>query len=339
MSNKIITMKDVAKEAGVSVMTVSRALKTSQSINQQTKDKVQQAVDKLGYVLNKAAGGLSSQLSGFVAILVPSLNNSHIAASVKVIVEKCENANFQVLLGLTDYRVEREEELVKALLAHRPEAFILTVDGHSETTVHLMQKAQIPIIEMWEIPQNPIQHVVGFSNYDAMLKLGEHLIQKGSRKIVYVGEMHDYNTRGSARRKAYIDLMAKHNLGEPCLIETGLPPINMEQGKRAFHEVIAKWKDVDTIMCVSDPPAFGIITEAMRLGYKIPSQLKVTGFGDFEISRAAHPSITTVAIDVEELGNNTGDLALKAIEFSRNKIILSPQIHRLNLKIEQRESS
>jgi LacI family gluconate utilization system Gnt-I transcriptional repressor len=172
-----------------------------------------------------------------------------------------------------------------------------------------------------------------------MMQLGEYLVQSGSRKIAFVGEHHDFNTRGSARRQAYLDLLVKHKLGEPRIIETGEPPITMEQGRLAFREIIASWSDIDTIMCVSDPPAFGVLSEAKRMGFDIPSQIKVTGFGDFEISRSSYPSITTIAIDVEDLGKRVGEIVVASIEAMRNNIDFAPIIAALTAKLIIRETT
>jgi LacI family transcriptional regulator, gluconate utilization system Gnt-I transcriptional repressor len=326
--NKSVTMKDVAHDAGVSVMTVSRALQKDTSIREETRLKIDLSVKKLGYVMNKMAGGLSSKRSDFVALLVPSLNNSHLATSVRVITDKCREQGLQVLLGLTDYSMEREEELVRAMLSRRPEAFILTVDGHSEATIKLLKASQIPVIEMWELPANPIHHVVGFSNYAAMGELIAVMKQKGAKNIAYIGESHYVNTRGGERRRAYLDHVSPH-----IIVDNSTPPITFEDGARAFREIMTRYPETDCVMCVSDPPAFGALMEAQRMGINVPERVRITGFGDFEISRASTPSITTVAVNPQDIGRETGIILTEAIKAARlgltypaQRIDLTPEI-------------
>jgi len=110
------TMVDVALRAGVSTMTVSRALKEGGRVSKATREKIMVAVNDLGYVLDQSAGSLSSRKTGFVAAMVPSLNNSNFADTARGITDELESTGLQLLLGYTDYTVEKEEKLIEALL-------------------------------------------------------------------------------------------------------------------------------------------------------------------------------------------------------------------------------
>ncbi len=195
-------MRDIAKAVGVSTMTVSRALRADASVAPATREAILQAVHDLGYVPDLAAGGLSSRRSRFVAILVPSLNNPHFSETVLGLSKRLDEAGLQLLIGDTDYRREREEALVHAFLSRKPEAIVLTPDGHTPRTLRLLADAGIPVIEIWEEPEQPVQHVVGFSNRRAMRALVESLAASGYRRMTFVGESDDEGTRGAARRWA-----------------------------------------------------------------------------------------------------------------------------------------
>jgi hypothetical protein len=145
------TMVDVANRAGVSAMTVSRALKDGGRVSRATREKIMTAVNDLGYVLDQSAGSLSSRKTGFVAAMVPSINNSNFADTARGITDELESTGLQLLLGYTDYTVEKEEKLIEAMLRRRPEGIILTGGAHTERARRLLKNAGIPVVETWEL--------------------------------------------------------------------------------------------------------------------------------------------------------------------------------------------
>ena len=119
-------MRDVARAAGVSRMTVSRALKKDSPVSTETRERILKVVREMNYVPDQMAGSLTTKRSGFIAVLVPSLNNLHFAETVQAMTEELEQIGQQVLLGYTDYSRQREEELVETMLRRRPEAVVLS---------------------------------------------------------------------------------------------------------------------------------------------------------------------------------------------------------------------
>jgi LacI family gluconate utilization system Gnt-I transcriptional repressor len=303
-------MRDIAQALGISSMTVSRALKADASVAPATRQAILKAISDLGYVPNQIAGSLSSNRSGFVAILVPSLNNPHFSATVLGLNARLAASNIQLLIGSSDYDRDTEEALVRAFLARKPEAVILTSDGHTAGVERLLARAKVPVVEIWDTPDRPIQHVVGFSNRSAMKDLITLMIDRGYRRITYLGELDDEGTRGSARRQGYLDALAEKGMIEPRLCSIGHPPATMSDGQTALDVVLTQYPDTDLVVCVSDPLAFGVISACQRRGIKVPEQLAVAGFGDFEIARVAVPDITTVMIDASEIGSLAADLIL-----------------------------
>ncbi len=304
-------MRDIAKAVGVSTMTVSRALRADASVAPATREAILQAVQDLGYVPDLAAGGLSSRRSRFVAILVPSLNNPHFSETVLGLSKRLDEAGLQLLIGDTDYRREREEALVHAFLSRKPEAIVLTPDGHTPRTLRLLADAGIPVIEIWEEPEQPVQHVVGFSNRRAMRALVESLAASGYRRMTFVGESDDEGTRGAARRSGYRDAIEALGLGPPRLCALGRPPVTMSDGERALDLVLGHFPDTDLVVCVSDPLAFGVASACRRRGIAVPEDLGIAGFGDFEISRVAAPSLTTAGVDPEEIADRLAKLIVE----------------------------
>ncbi len=309
-------MRDVARAAGVSRMTVSRALKKNSPVSRETRERILEVVRQMNYVPDQMAGSLTTKRSGFVAVLVPSLNNLHFAETVQALTEALEKIGQQVLLGYTDYSKQREEELVEAMLRRRPEAVVLSYDGHSDRTVALLSDANVPVVELWEVPEDPLQHTIGFSNRKAAADMTAALIGKGYRNIAFLGEADDAWTRGAARRAGWRDAMQAAGLSAHRLMKIGKPPLSIEDGANAAPKLLAEFPDTDCVFCVSDVPAFGVLTYLKSIGRDVPGDIAIAGFGNFEVSRFSTPAITTVEVDPREIGRATGALIADVLDGS-----------------------
>ncbi|MET4801323.1 LacI family gluconate utilization system Gnt-I transcriptional repressor [Bradyrhizobium sp. LB11.1] len=253
-------MAEVAARAGVSAMTVSRALKSDGAVSQETRQRILAAVEELGYVLDLSAGALSSKRTGFVAALIPSINNSNFSDTARGITEAIEGQGLQMLLGYTDYDIDKEEQLVRAMLTRRPDGIIVTDGRHTPKARRMLQSSGIPVVETWDLPADPIDHVVGFSNAEASRALVHRLYQKGYRNIAFIGGASRRDTRGADRRLGYKRAIEELGLPVGRTISFGNPPISMQQGGEAIVQLIEQWPHVDAAVCVSDLSAFGAIT-------------------------------------------------------------------------------
>ncbi|MFK8077715.1 MAG: LacI family DNA-binding transcriptional regulator [Granulosicoccus sp.] len=308
-----VTMEEVAQAAGVSRMTVSRALRKDGAVSESTRHRVLKIVSKMNYVPDQMAGSLSTKKSGFVATLVPSLNNVHYAKMLQALTESIEATGLQVLLGHTDYSMSREEELVESMLKRRPEAIALPYDGHTSRTIKLLKQAQIPIIELWEVPPKPIGYTVGFSNEQASYDMTEQLIGLGYTNIAFLCETNDEWTRGAARRLGFTKAMQDANLSPHRMIRYGAPPMSIKDGYDIGMNLDNYFDDIDCIFCVSDSPAFGVLTALRERGVQVPSDVGVAGFGNFEVSRYSVPSISTVKVDPAEVGRVAAELVVRLL--------------------------
>ncbi|MEM7695957.1 MAG: LacI family DNA-binding transcriptional regulator [Pseudomonadota bacterium] len=307
-------MRDVARAAGVSRMTVSRALRPDSSIADDTRERILSVVRQMNYVPDQVAGSLTTGRSGFVAVLVPSLNNLHFAQTVQTLTEALEAIGRQVLLGHTGYSEAREEQLVEAMLRRRPEAIVLSYDGHSDRTVELLSDASIPVVELWERPDEPIAHTIGFSNHAAVARMIAALIGRGYKAIAFLGEADDGWTRGAARLGGWRTAMDAAGLSAHRLMRIGKPPLSIEDGAAALPALLNAFPDTDCVMCVSDPPAFGVLSTLKAMGRRVPEEIGVVGFGNFEVSRFADPTLTTVVVDPERIGGAAGQLLTEIFE-------------------------
>jgi LacI family gluconate utilization system Gnt-I transcriptional repressor len=267
----------------------------------------------MNYVPDQLAGTLSTKKSGFVATLLPSLNNLHFALTVQSLTSELERDGLQILLGHTNYSRRHEEELVEAMLKRRPEAIVLSYDGHTDRTRKLLELSDIPVVEIWEIPDDPIGHTVGFSNRDESFAMTAELIRLGYARLTYVGENDDDFTRGARRRAGFEDAMRQHGLEPTRQVRFGPPPMTIDAGAAVVPELLERFPDTDCVVCVSDMAAFGVQSSLVSAGHSVPDNIGVAGFGNFEVSRFAHPALTTVGVDPEGIGEQAGRLISKLL--------------------------
>ena len=336
-------MADIAAHVGVSKMTVSRALNRAQSRERSTSEalrqRILQACREMGYVMDQTARTFSSKRSGFVAALIPALNNSNFSDTAHGLTAAIEATGLQVLLGYTDYDVQTEERLLKAMLARRPEGVILTGGSHTPLARNMLRAAGVPVVETWDLLDQPIEHTVGFSNAQAMGELVRHLHTKGYRRMAFIGGVPSSDARGAERRRGFEEAVQALGLpGGRCLI-IGQAPVSMAHGAQGVVQLMQRWPDTEAVVCVSDHAAFGALMECQRQGWLVPQRLAIAGFGGFEVSTACHPRLTTVVVDCVGIGRSAGELLLRAIQAKRSGEALAPESIQMPFRIEAREST
>lgn len=297
-----VTMRDVASTAGVSPMTVSRAFRDDKTVSEETRAKVREVARKLGYVYDSTATAFRTQKSGFIAVTLPSVNNANFAETYRGMTNALVDSGMQVLLGATNYRIEREEELVRQLLARNPEALVMTGGNHTDETRQLVQALSIPVIEMWDLPPEPLGHAIGFSNADAMALIVDHLAQTGRKRLAFMGASEGADLRGAERRMGVLARAQALGLPEVQLLDAGPAPVSMRDGAACLRNMAQTVRNLDALVCVSDTVAFGALSECKRLGISVPDDLAITGFGQFDVAVVSEPQITTVDVNARRIG-------------------------------------
>jgi len=295
-------MRDVARAVDLSPMTVSRALRGDPTVNAKTLDLVRKTASELGYVYDSTAQAFRTQKSGFVAVSLPSINNANFAETFRGLTEGVDGQSIQLLLGSTNYQVQKEHALVLQLLARKPEAVILTGGFHLPETRDVLETARVPVIEIWDLPKDPLGHVVGFSNADAMEPIVAHLAKMGRRKLAFIGATAGTDMRGNARRDGVQTAARALNLPEVVMIDAGDAPVSMKHGAQAVTDMGREIARFDALVCVSDPVAFGALSACRRMGINVPDDVAITGFGNFDVATVCCPQITTVDVRANDIG-------------------------------------
>lgn len=327
-NDKAATMADIARKAGVSPMTVSRAFKSNSLISKDTREAILKVAEDLGYVFDSTASNLRAQKTDFIAVTIPSINNANFADTVGGLSETLNPRGFQILLGYTNYDVEEEERLIEQLLRRKPQAIVVTGGKHTARARKLLENTSVPVIETWDVPAEPIGHFVGFSNAQAVRSMVDHFVSVGYRRIAFIGGDASRDTRGSDRRLGFIAALRDHGLDASRLINGGTPPISMREGANAMARLLTEYPDSEAVICVSDLSAFGALTECQRRGVPVPERMAIGGFGDYEIGAISVPALTTINAAARHIGERTGQLILDILDEVQNvrDVTIEPQL-------------
>lgn len=300
-----LTLIDVAKVAGVSPITVSRALHRPEIVSEAVREKVLEAVRRTGYVPNMLAGGLASNKSRLVAIFLPTIANSIFAETVQALMDRLTEAGYQTLLGLTGYSAEQEEKLLEAVLGRRPDGIVLTGTLHTESSRLRLAQSGIPVVEAWDLSDNPLDMLVGFSHEGVGVATARHLLAKGYRRFSVVTIS---DPRGLRRCNSFIGELGREGIEHvPMRIMT--PPATLESGREGLRALLSEGQAPDVVVCSSDTIAQGVLAEAASRGLRVPADIAVMGFGDLSSAAQVYPALSTVCVD----GKRIGDEAAKAL--------------------------
>ena len=309
-------MQDVAREAGVSAMTVSRALRTPGKVAPPTRERIERAVARLGYVPDQVAGALSSQGTRLVTALVSTLGGSVFAETVAGLTRGLHGAGYRLLVGATDYSCEDEEGLIAATLGRRPDGIALTSHVHTQAARRMLRRSGVPVVELWELPEAPIDSAVGFSNREAARAMTRFLHGLGYRRIGLVGGGEERDLR---RREGYLAAMR-----DLACAPRALPPdpalAGVEAGAAGLARLRERWPDADAVFCTSDVLALGALMQARRQSLAVPGEVAVAGFGDFEYAGDAGLGLTTLRVP----GRAMGEEAARVILGRRSGAIAGP---------------
>jgi LacI family gluconate utilization system Gnt-I transcriptional repressor len=304
-----VKITDVAAAAGVAPMTVSRVINTPDRVSPETTAKVREAIDRLGYVPNLIAGGLSSRKSRMVSAIVPTIAHPMFAGLVHAFSAAMRHAGYQVMLSICGYDDTDDEALFRAVLGRRPDAMLITGSGYSPAALQMLIEARIPVVEIWDVSSRPIDMLIGFDHAQVGAEVAAFLAAKGhDRFAVLIAN----DTRALTRARGFTRTVAE--LGGTMVLEKVMPtPSTIVAGREGMRHLLPFLDQRCAVFCGSDLHAFGVVTEARIHGIAVPDQLAVCGFGNMELSEMNEPPITTVSLEGVGTGRSAAAFLLRRL--------------------------
>lgn len=326
-------MRDVAHAAGVSLMTVSRALREPQKLSEDTRKAVMDAVQKIGYVPNSIAANLASNRSNVVGQIVPSIQNSLYADTVQGTADVLRKAGLHLLLADSGYSLQEEEALIGAFLAQRVGGLILHNTDHTPKALQMIERAGIPVIETGDMPRHPVDMVVSYSNAEAAKAMTLHLAQRGYRRIGFVSLDTKTNRRARERLRGYqAALKSLGRKADPALVMEVVP--GLTSGAHSLVDMITGAPDVDAIFFAGDVLVVGALFEAQRRGWKVPGKIALAGFDDLDILQHTVPKLTCLRLPRLDIGRRSAEALLARMRGGGEGVRID-----LGFEVIQREST
>jgi LacI family gluconate utilization system Gnt-I transcriptional repressor len=292
------TIDEVAAAAGVSTATVSRFFNSPDKLKEKTARRVQEAVNHTGYVPNLLAGGLASNRTRVVAAIIPSMTQSIFASTIQSLTDALADEGYSVMLGLSGAGDEHVRQLITSTIGRRPDGIILTGPTLDPTARRQLRATGIPTIETWDLPEDPIDLVVGLSHEAVGVAVARHALARGRRRAFMISAT---GVRALARRYGFSRTMLAGGAPEP-VTATFVGATTFGHGRSALAAHLESGARPDLVVCSSDWSAHGALEELHRRGIRVPDDIAVIGFGDLEFAAEVHPALTTVKIDGAVIG-------------------------------------
>ena len=307
------TLAQVARHVGVSLNTVSRALRAPDTVRPELRRRIGAALEELNYLPNRLAGSLAGTRSDLVGVVVSSLFHSEFAAVVEALQTRLLDQGLQVMLGHTHYDPARELGVVRALLGWRPAAMALVGVDHHPDVPRLLRDAGIPVVQMWDVGGTPIDSAVGMDHVAIGRAQADHLAARGYRRLAVLGSLRQHDARAGKRCRGVVEAAAAAGLAAPVLA-TRQEPGHPDLGDALVRDLLARHPDVDGIACNSDAVAFGVLRGLRAMGRRVPEEVGVVGFGDADAAACMRPALSTVRPPRIAMGRRTAEILLDRLQ-------------------------
>lgn len=302
-----LTLRDVSEASGVSEMTVSRVLRNRGDVSQATREKVLAASKQLGYVPNKIAGALASQRVNLVAVIIPSLSNMVFPEVMTGISEVLDETPLQPVVGVTNYKPEREEKVLYEMLSWRPSGVIIAGLEHSDASKAMLKAAGIPVVQIMDTDGEAIDATVGISHRRAGRMMAEAIIKAGYRRIGFLGTKMPLDHRARKRFEGFTEALAKAGLevADQEFYEGGSA---LAKGREMTEAMLNRTPDLDFLYYSNDMIGAGGLLYCLDKGIDVPGKIGLAGFNGVELLDGLPCKLATMDACRSEIGRKAAEI-------------------------------
>jgi LacI family transcriptional regulator len=328
----VVRLKDIAEELGVSIVTVSKALRDRPDVAKETKAKILERVKHLNYRPNLAARSLVTGRSSLVGLVVPDLIHPFFSEIAKALAASLRKKDYFLLVSSSESDPKLEQDEIEHMLAHHLDCFVVASCQKNAGYLKKIGQASVPLILMDRDFSGFASNFVGVNDY----RIGElataHLIAQGCKRIAHLRGPATHV--GNRRYEGYRDTMEKHGLAVPSsyVIESGdaADSDGETRGRKAMNAVLALKPRPDALFCFNDTVAIGAMDRAFEAGLRIPRELAVVGSGNFHYSSKLRVPLSSVDQRAAEIGEKTAKMITSLLEkppSSRSRaLVLEPTL-------------
>lgn len=305
------SIKDVAKEAGVSIATVSRVINKVDVVNEETKKKVQEAIDKLGYSPNIVAQSLKTQRSKSIGILVPDISSQVYPEIVRGAEDVAQMYDYSIILCNSDFDIEKEKKYIKVMKEKMVDGMLYMSSSLDPEILQYIKDLNMKTILVETIEQEKNLPSVTIDNRKAAHDAVKLLIDKGHQKIAYIGIKKDRRNAWAKRFDGYEDALKEAGMVlDESLTYYG--DLRAQTGYKGINSILEK-SMVDAVFCGSDEIAMGVINALRDKDINVPEDVSVMGFNDIYEASIFYPKISTVSQPLYDMGSVSMRILVKIL--------------------------
>ncbi|GAA2294917.1 LacI family transcriptional regulator [Streptomyces kunmingensis] len=298
-------LKDVAARAGVSVRTVSNVVSGSASVAAETRQRVQEAIEELGYQPNLAARSLRAGRTGIIGLAIPELHSPYFGELAGLLVDEAQRRSWTVIIDQTRGDAEAERRLLTQSGGRVVDGLIISPWALDPAELAATAPA-VPLVLLGERSPQEAADRVAVDNVAAADEATSHLIGLGRRRIAAIGlQPHLHNGTARLRTEGYRRALDRAGLPHPTAAQRPVAALHRADGARAMAELIDGPVAPDAVFAFSDELALGALHVAHERGLRVPEDLAIVGFDDIEDGRYSHPPLTTIAPDKQQIAERS----------------------------------
>jgi LacI family transcriptional regulator len=328
----VVRLKDIAKDLGVSIVTVSKALRDRPDVAKETKAKILERVKHLNYRPNLAARSLVTGRSSLVGLVVPDLIHPFFSEIAKALAATLRKRNLFLLVSSSESDPTLEQDEIEHMLAHRLDCFVVASCQKTSDNLQKVGQAGVPLILLDRSFSGFSSNFVGVNDYNIGELATEHLIAQGCKRIAHL--RGPATNVGNRRYEGYRDTMQKHRLAVPAtyVIESGdaADSDGETRGRKAMDAVLALKPRPDSLFCFNDTVAVGAMDRALEAGLRIPCDIAFVGSGNFHYSSKLRVPLSSIDQKASEIGERTARMITALLEKSPTSrprsIVLEPTL-------------
>jgi LacI family transcriptional regulator len=305
----MITIRDVARQAGVSVATVSRVLNNSALVSPDTREVVMKAVTQLGYRPNANAQALATQVSDTIGVVVMDVSDAFFGALVKAVDTVAQQHQKYVLIGNSYHEAEKERNAIEVLIRQRCSALIVHSKALSDAELSDFMQHIPGMVLINRIVPGFAHRCVGLDNVSGALMATRMLLNHGHQRVGYLSSNHGIED-DELRREGWSRALQEQGIIAPdSWVGSGSP--DMQGGEAAMVELLGRNLGLTAVFAYNDSMAAGALTTLKDNGIAVPQHLSLIGFDDIPISRYTDPQLTTVRYPIMSMAKLATELALQ----------------------------
>lgn len=309
---KSLTIREIAEACRVSTATVSRVLNHPERVREDTRQRVLGVIKGRHFVSDGLAGSLASRRSRQIGVIIPTIANSIYASSTQALKQVAQRAGYTVVVGISEYNRDHEDDLIHRFIERRVEGLVLTGGDRRIDTYDKIEANEVPYVITWQHSNGRGAPFVSLNNYSAAVTAVEHLLELGHRRIGLICGESRVNDRALDRRRAYEDTLRRHDIDPaPELIYERA--FEFEQGREAMRRMLALAMPPTAVFAANDIQAVGAMYECAEAGLAVPDDVSIIGFDNLPITECTRPQLTTVHVPSNEMGRRAGEMLLRTI--------------------------